>query len=132
MERPDHFDAALSALHATWLDLGPWLAVWAARSEPDAHARRCASDAIGAIDAALVELHGVRARLVAETRQADDATAIRADELLARTRDGPRSTPSPEAARLYESPATTTATGLRGQPGRESSMSTINRRGDPR
>ena len=92
---PDRFDAALSALHTHVDNLGPWLAVWAARSEPDAHARRCASDAIGAIDAALVELHGVRARLITETRQADDATAIRADRLLARTRDGPRARHDP-------------------------------------
>jgi len=37
-----------------------------------------------AIDAALRELHGLRARLVGEIRQADDASAARVDELLAR------------------------------------------------
>ena len=34
--------------------------------EPDAHARRCASDAVDVIDAALLELHGIRARLIDE------------------------------------------------------------------
>jgi hypothetical protein len=59
-----------------------WLAVWEGRAEPDAHARRCASDAVDAVDAALGELYRVRAQLVAEIRQTDDATAARADELL--------------------------------------------------
>ena len=67
-----------------------WTGIWEARREPDAFARRCASDAIGAIDAALAALHRTRARLITETRQADDATAARADALLARTRDDPR------------------------------------------
>jgi hypothetical protein len=58
-----------------------WLAGWEARREPDAHARRCASDAI---DAALRGLHAMRARLAGEIRQSDDASAARADVLLAR------------------------------------------------
>ena len=62
-----------------------WLAVWQARREPDAHARRCALDAVDAIDAAIAELHDVRARLVAEIRESDDVSTARADELL---RDG--------------------------------------------
>ena len=72
------------------VNLGPWRAIWDTRHEPDAFARRCASDAIGAIDTALAALHRIRARLITETRQADDQSAARADELLARTRDGPR------------------------------------------
>lgn len=83
-------DAALSVIHGSADSLGPWLAIWSARTEPDAHARRCASDAIDAIDAALGALHRVRARLVGEVRQADDRAADRADELLARLRDDPR------------------------------------------
>ena len=79
---PDPWDAALSAIRSAVDDLGAWLAIWSARHEPDAHARRCASDAVGAIDAALTELHGIRARLISETRQADDAAAARVDVLL--------------------------------------------------
>jgi len=65
-------------------DLGAWLAIWSARSEPDAHARRGANHAIDAIDALLRDLHDLRARLVAEIRAADDASAARADALLHR------------------------------------------------
>jgi hypothetical protein len=83
-------DADLSVIHSSVDSLGPWLAIWSARAEPDAHARRCASDAIDAIDAALAALHRVRARLVSEVRQADDAAADRADALLARPREEPR------------------------------------------
>ena len=86
---PDLWDAALSAIRSSVDDLGAWLAIWAARTEPDAHARRCASDAIDAADAMLAGLHGIRARLIGEIRQADDATAARADALLARMRAGP-------------------------------------------
>jgi hypothetical protein len=87
---PDPWDADLSAVRSAVDDLAVWLAIWQTRSEPDAHARRCASDAIGAIDAALGGLHSIRARLIDEIRQADDDTAARVDELLARTRDGPQ------------------------------------------
>ena len=62
-----------------------WLAVWQARREPDAHARRCASDAVDAIDPAIAELHDVCARQVAEIRESDDVSTARPDELL---RDG--------------------------------------------
>jgi len=64
-----------------------WLGIWEHRSEPDAHARRCANDAMDAIDAAIRDLHTIRAQLVSEIRQADDATAARADTLLARRED---------------------------------------------
>jgi hypothetical protein len=79
---PDPWDAALSALHNHVDNLGVWLAVWQARTEPDARARRCASDAVAAVDAALIELHRIRARLIGETRAADDQAAARVDELL--------------------------------------------------
>ena len=93
----DYWDHALSAIRSSVDDLGPWLAIWQARREPDAHARRCASGAVDAIDAALAELHGIRARLIGDIRRADDQAAARVDELLARTRDGPRGSRSPGA-----------------------------------
>jgi hypothetical protein len=82
---PDAYGAALSALRSHVEDLGAWLAIWLARddSKPDAHARRCASDAVDAIDAALAELYGIRARLIPYIRASDDASAARADALLA-------------------------------------------------
>jgi hypothetical protein len=79
-------DAALSVIHRSVDGLGPWLAIWEARAEPDAFARRCASDAIAAIDAMLAELHQLRAQLVSEVRESDDLAADRADQLLARLR----------------------------------------------
>ena len=76
------YDAPLSALREHVEDLAVALAIWEARTEPDAHARRCAGDAVDAIDAALRDLYKVRQHLISEIRQADDATAARADELL--------------------------------------------------
>jgi hypothetical protein len=84
----DPYDAPLSALRDHVDDLGAWLAIWEGRHEPDAHARRCASDAVDAIDAALREMHTLRSRLVGEIRTADDASAARADELLEQLRGG--------------------------------------------
>ena len=81
--RSDPWDAALSAIRSSVDDLGAWLAIWSARREPDAHARRCASGAVDAIDAALLELHRIRGQLIGEIRQADDASAARVDALLA-------------------------------------------------
>lgn len=82
------YDAPLSALCSHVEDVATWLAVWEARSEPDAHARRCAGNAVDAIDAALRDLHSVRQQLIGEIRDSDDATAARADALLARAREG--------------------------------------------
>jgi hypothetical protein len=79
---PD-YDAPLSVLLEHAENLGVWLAIWEARKEPDAHACRCAGDAVDAIDAMLRDLHSVRQQLISEIRQADDATAARADALLA-------------------------------------------------
>ncbi len=78
---PD-YDAPLSALLEHAENLGAWLGIWENRREPDAFARRCASDAVDAIDAMLRDLYLIRGRLTAEIRQDDDATAARADELL--------------------------------------------------
>ncbi len=85
--RQDAYDDALSAIRNHVEDLGVWLGIWENRKEPNANARRCASDAMAAIDAMLGELYGVRARLVSEIRDSDKATAARADALLARMRE---------------------------------------------
>jgi hypothetical protein len=82
---PDPYDAPLSALRNHVDDLGVWLGIWCNRSEPDAHARRCASDAV---DAMLRELHLVRRQLIGEIRDSDDVSAARADALLARAHEG--------------------------------------------
>ena len=82
------YDSPLSALREHVENVAAWLAVWEARSEPDAHARRCAGDAVEAIDGALRDLYAVRAQLLGEIRQADDAAAARADALLRRRQDG--------------------------------------------
>jgi hypothetical protein len=103
---PDAYDADLSAAREAVDDLGVGLAVWSYRREPDPPARRAASDAIGAIDAALAALHRIRARLITETRRADDEAAVRVDELLARRRDGPRPL-TPTGNRPTSSPAET-------------------------
>ena len=79
---PDPWNGPLSVIRSSVDDLGAWLAIWEGRTEPDAHARRCANDAMDAIDAALLELHGIRARLVTEIRASDDETAARVDALL--------------------------------------------------
>ena len=86
---PDRWDADLSVVLGCAENIGPWLAIWTARTEPDASARTCASNAIASIDAMLCALHRIRARLISETRQADDRAMDRADELLARLREEP-------------------------------------------
>ena len=80
------YDAPLSALRENVENLAVWVAIWEARAEPDAHARRCANDAMSAIDAALRDLRALRSRLVSEIRGSDEAAAARADALLARLR----------------------------------------------
>jgi hypothetical protein len=85
------YDEPLSALRENTENLATWIAIWEARQEPDVFARRCASDAVDAIDGALRDLYLIRGQLTTEVRQADDATAARADALLARMReDGER------------------------------------------
>ena len=81
---PDAYDAALSAIRSHVEDLGVWLAVWKARDDArlEPHARRCASDAVDAVDAAIRELHGIRARLIPEIRASDDAALAHADAVL--------------------------------------------------
>lgn len=104
MARPDPWDADLSVARDRVDDLGVWLAIWSARTEPDAFARRCAGDAIAAADDLLAATYRIRARLVTEVRDADDQADARADELLARRRDGPRPL-TPTGDRPTSSPA---------------------------
>ena len=59
---PGPWDADLSAARTAVSGLGMRLAIWQARAEPDARARRCAADAITAIDTALAALHQIRVR----------------------------------------------------------------------
>jgi hypothetical protein len=65
--------------------LGFALAQWAARDDTkaDPQARRAANTAMDETDAMIAALHALRARLVSEIRDADDATAARVDALLA-------------------------------------------------
>ncbi len=79
------YDDAVSALRSHIDDLGMWLAIWEARQEdaPDPHARRCANDAMDAIDGALAGLHKIRQQLIGEIRISDDQVAARVDALLA-------------------------------------------------
>ncbi len=95
----DGYDDAVAAIRGHAGDLGTTLAIWSARNgtKPDTHARRAASGAVDAIDAALAGLHAIRARLTTEIRASDDATAIRADKLLAGRADAAM-TPSSDQA----------------------------------
>lgn len=80
----DAYDAALSAVRANVEDLAVWLAVWSARDDArlEPHARRCASDAVNAIDVIISELHGIRGALIPEIRASDDAAMEHADAVL--------------------------------------------------
>jgi hypothetical protein len=83
----DPYDTPLSAIRDRVEDLAVALGIWCNRTEPDAHARRAATDAVDAIDAAIGHLHKVRRELVADIREADDRAAARADDLLTRLRE---------------------------------------------
>jgi len=82
------YDSTLSALRGHLCELEAALALWASRDDTKAQpeVRHAANDAIDAVDTALRELHGIRGQLVGEIRASDDATAVRAAELLARVR----------------------------------------------
>jgi hypothetical protein len=69
---------------------------WEKRDDgkPQAWVRRAASEAVDSIDSMLRELHTMRARLVSEIRASDDASAARADRLLADTDALLRESPS--------------------------------------
>ena len=82
------YDSTLSALRGHLCELEAALALWASRDDTKAQpeVRHAANDAIDAVDTALRELHGIRGQLVGEIRASDDATAVRAADLLARVR----------------------------------------------
>ncbi len=88
------YDGPLSALRNNVEDLAVALAIWEARDDtrPGAHARLAANNAV---DARLQALHAIRARLITEVRASDDATAIRADKLLAGRARDPDDFPGP-------------------------------------
>lgn len=94
------YDNALSLIRNGPEDLAVALAIWETRDDTraDAHARRAASGAVDAIDAAIWELHEIRQKLVSEIRASDDATAARVDALLAERAgdDFPRPAGHPE------------------------------------
>lgn len=83
---------AVRAIGEHTVTLAHALTLWAVRddSRPQAEVRQAANTAMDAIDAILREAHELRARLVGEIRASDDATAARADELLAQGRGGAR------------------------------------------
>ena len=83
------YDSALSALRGHLGELETALALWATRDDTKAQpdVRQAANDAVDAIDAALRELHGIRAELLGEIRESDDAAMARAKELLRRIRE---------------------------------------------
>ena len=64
------------------------LGQWEDRDDTKAQpgVRKAANTAMDAIDSLLRELHLMRARLVGEIRVSDDATMVRADALLERSR----------------------------------------------
>jgi hypothetical protein len=83
------YDSALPALRGHLGELEAALALWATRDDAKAQpgVRQAANNAVGAIDGALRELHGLRSQLVSEVRAADDATMARTAELLRRLRE---------------------------------------------
>jgi hypothetical protein len=85
-------ETAVTAIRKHTEDLRVYLTIWAGRDDSKAQpdVRRAAGHAMDAVDAALRELHGVRARLAGEMRAADDAAAARADALLRRCREEDR------------------------------------------
>jgi len=91
---PDRRDPPVTGVTGTAGDLyGPLaalaaaLARWDGRSAAAATAaeRKAASRAVAQIDVMLLALHGMRARLITETREADAAADARADALLEAT-----------------------------------------------
>ncbi len=55
---------------------------------PPPFARQAANTAMDTIDAMLATLHAMRARLISEIRDSDDATAARTDALLKDLKNG--------------------------------------------
>lgn len=65
-------------------DIGTYTAIWEMRTEPaepDAQARRCATQAVKAIDLSIERLHALRSQLIGSIRQADDMMMARTAEV---------------------------------------------------
>ena len=79
----------VTSLDAQLAALGIALAQWAVRddSKPQPEIRQAANTACAAVDDMLATLHRLRGQLVTEVRQSDDASAARADALLAKYRE---------------------------------------------
>jgi len=65
--------------------LGQWEDRDDSKAQPEV--RRAANTAMDEIDVMLRELHAMRSRLTSEIRASDDASAARADAMLARMRE---------------------------------------------
>jgi hypothetical protein len=67
-------------------ELDEFLTEWEGRDDTEAQpeVRRAASKAVDVIDVLLRDLSTIRGRLIGEIRTSDDASAARADALLAR------------------------------------------------
>lgn len=80
-----HIDAVASHAYT----LGRALETWGKRDDDtpgsSLRARRAANTAVDAIDSMHKDLYALRARLLAEMRQHDDAAMVRTDKLLADT-----------------------------------------------
>ncbi len=62
-------------------------------TRPQPRVRQAANTAMDAIDGMLRDLHAIRARLVGEIFESDDATMVRAEALLERARERARKIP---------------------------------------
>ena len=80
---------SIRALDAQLGVLGIALAQWAVRDDTKAQPeiRQAANVAVATVDDMLATLHRLRGQLVSEVRQSDDASAARADALLAKYRE---------------------------------------------
>ena len=85
-----HRPAVTGQLEEQAAALGAALALWATRDDSRAQPEvsQAGHAAIDAIDAILAGLHLARQQLIGEIRDHQDAAMARADELLARYRDG--------------------------------------------
>jgi hypothetical protein len=89
--QPPGYEAAVAAVRANIDDLSLYLAVWLSRADAclEPHARRCASDAVNAIDVIITELHGIRGHLIPEMAAADREALAHADGVLRLLREEP-------------------------------------------
>ncbi len=75
----------LDQLRGLVADLDADMDIWDERGdEPNPRIRRAGNELMDGLDKALAELHRIRARVVGEICDYDDATAARVDAMLAR------------------------------------------------